>query len=37
MTETVAQDKGLNTKLLPELKAMAAGLGIEGASGMRKA
>ena len=37
VTETVAQDKGLNTKLLPELKAMAAGLGIEGASGMRKA
>lgn len=37
MTETTAQDKGLNSKLLPELKAMAAGLGIEGASGMRKA
>ena len=37
MTETVAQDKGLNSKLLPELKAMAAGLGIDGASGMRKA
>ncbi len=37
MTETTAQDKGLNSKLLPELKAMAAGLGIDGASGMRKA
>ena len=37
MTDTVAQDKGLNTMLLPELKATAAKLGIEGASGMRKA
>ena len=37
MTETVAQDKGLNAKLLPELKAMATKLGIDGASGMRKA
>ena len=37
MTETVAQDKGLNAKLLPELKAMATKLGIEGATGMRKA
>ena len=37
MTETTAQDKGLNSKLLPELKTMAAGLGIDGASGMRKA
>ena len=37
MTDTVAQDKGLNSKLLPELRAMAADLGIEGASGLRKA
>ena len=37
MTEATAQDKGLSSKLLPELKAMASGLGIEGASGMRKA
>ena len=37
MTEATAQDKGLSSKLLPELKAMAAGLGIDGASGMRKA
>ena len=37
MTEATAQDKGLSSKLLPELKTMAAGLGIEGASGMRKA
>jgi transcription termination factor Rho len=37
VTETTAQDKGLNSKLLPELKTMAAGLGIDGASGMRKA
>ena len=37
MTEAIAPDKGLSTKLLPELKAMAAGLGIEGASTMRKA
>ena len=37
MTDAIAPDKGLSTKLLPELKAMAAGLGIEGASAMRKA
>ena len=37
MTETSAKDNGLATKLLPELKAMAAGLGIDGSSGMRKA
>ena len=37
MTDTAAQDKGLNSMLLPELKATAAKLGIEGASGMRKA
>ena len=37
MTESVAQDKGLNSKLLPELKKLAAGLGIDGATGMRKA
>jgi len=37
VTEATAQDKGLSSKLLPELKTMAAGLGIEGASGMRKA
>ena len=37
MTDTVAQDKGLNSKLLPELRAMAAELGIDGAAGMRKA
>ena len=37
MTDTVAQDNGLNSKLLPELRAMAADLGIEGAAGMRKA
>jgi len=37
VTEATAPDKGLSSKLLPELKAMAAGLGIEGASGMRKA
>ena len=36
MTDTQAPDKGLNSKLLPELKAQAAQLGIEGASGMRK-
>ena len=37
MTDTAAQDKGLNSMLLPELKATAAKLGIDGASGMRKA
>ena len=37
MTDTAAQDKGLASMLLPELKATAAKLGIEGASGMRKA
>ena len=37
MTDTVAQDKGLNSKLLPELRTMAADLGIDGAAGMRKA
>ena len=37
VTESVAQDKGLNSKLLPELKKLAAGLGIDGATGMRKA
>ena len=37
MTDTVAQGKGLNSMLLPELKSTAAALGVEGASGMRKA
>ena len=37
MTDTAGQDKGLTGMLLPELKATAAKLGIEGASGMRKA
>jgi len=37
VTETVAPDKGLSTMLLPELKALATKLGVEGATGMRKA
>ena len=37
MTETVAPDKGLSTMLLPELKALATKLGVDGATGMRKA
>lgn len=36
MTDTVALDKGLNNKLLPELRAMAEDLGIDEAAGMRK-
>ena len=37
MTDTVAPDKGLSTMLLPELKALATKLGVDGATGMRKA
>jgi transcription termination factor Rho len=37
VTETVAPDKGLSTMLLPELKALATKLGVDGATGMRKA
>ena len=37
MTETSTPDKGLSSMLLPELKAKAAALGIDGAAGMRKA
>ena len=37
MTETIAQNKELSNMLLPELKALATNLGIDGATGMRKA